>query len=417
MTDTNTKLLDLKTLETKFDGSNIPESVRLKLGKNLHQKPDHPIGIIKDIVYNYFSSLPNKKFATFDNLSPIVTIEDNFDKLLIPKTHPARSKSDTFYINDKYLLRTHTSAHQNELLSSGYNAFLVTGDVYRKDEIDSTHNNVFTQTEGVFIDTEETMTDLELENDLINVLKGLCSKLFPNCESKVSGDYFPFTNPSFQIHVNYGRWIEILGCGIIQSEIIKNCSNSNASLISKDNNFKKGWAFGLGLDRLAMILFDIPDIRILWVDSEKFTGQFTSGSVTKFKPYSVLDPIGKDISFYIPSDQVLVIDDSKKKSEIENVEKFTEEKTGITRMWSRENDFFQSIRESADKKYPDIISKVVMLSQFYNTKLSKLSRAYRIYFSPPDPNMKNLAELTKLSNELHVNIANDLNKILNLEIR
>lgn len=114
--------------------SNIPSSIENKLGKNLHLKSDHPLGILKNHIYNYFQD-----FETFDNLSPIVSIQDNFDLLRIPKDHPSRSKSDTYYVNENQVLRSHTSAHQNQLLKAGHSKFLVTGDVYRKDEIDRNH--------------------------------------------------------------------------------------------------------------------------------------------------------------------------------------------------------------------------------------------------------------------------------------
>jgi len=398
-----------------FDESNIPSMIRSKIGKNLHQNPNHPIGIIKNLVYNYFKLIPNKKFETYDNMSPIVTTNDNFDSLLIPKNHPARSKSDTYYINDRCVLRTHTSAHQNQLLSKGITSFLVTGDVYRKDEIDSTHYPVFHQMEGVFVDANETNPVSNIETDLIDTLKGLCNHLFPNCPVKISDDYFPFTQPSYQIDVYHNdRWIEILGCGVIHEQLLKNCSEKNPALISSNNSVKKGWAFGIGLDRLALILFDIPDIRMIWVESEKFTKQFSLvNTITKFKPYSLLETIHKDVSFYIQSDQVKENPSTK----IENVERFTDKKSGVIRIWSRENDMCETIRESANKVCPDIVSKVEMFDQFYNNKLSKLSRAYRIYYSPPDPEMIDPGQFTIFVNKLHADIAHDLNKALNVEIR
>jgi phenylalanyl-tRNA synthetase alpha chain len=406
--------------------SNIPSSIESKLDKNLHLNPSHPIGIIKDLVHNYFDSL-ERNFEKYDNFKPIVTVENNFDRLLIPRTHPARSKSDTYYVDEDNVLRTHTSAHQNELLSRGVTSFLVSGDVYRKDEIDSTHYPVFHQMEGVWIDTQETMTETEIGEDLIKTLKGLCNHLFPDCPVRVSDDYFPFTNPSYQMDVFYGdRWIEILGCGVVEQQIIKNCSKENPGLISSIDStmtdVKKGWAFGIGLDRLAMILFEIPDIRLLWVDSDKFLKQFKPNTIVKFKPYSVLPTICKDVSFYIPGSEVLEIQAMNDSTgslsvKMEDVEKYTDKKSGIVRIWTRENDMYESIRESANNLYPDIVEKVEMFDQFYNNKLSKLSRAYRIHYSAPDPEMNDPGKLTQIVNQLHANISKDLNKNLNVEIR
>jgi len=135
----------------------------------------------------------------FDNLSPIVDVSDNFDKLLIPKNHPARSKSDTYYITDEKVLRTQISAHQNELLEKGYKSFLVTGDVYRKDEINTTHYPIFHQMELLTLIED----DIDPEKELKNLLSGLVEYLFPNCKYKYNDDYFPFTNPSYEIEVEY----------------------------------------------------------------------------------------------------------------------------------------------------------------------------------------------------------------------
>lgn len=399
---------------TLTDQSNIPTSILEKLGRNLHLKQNHPVCIIKDLIYDYFAS--KGLFVTHDELSPIVSIVDNFDRLLIPENHPARSKSDTYYVNESHVLRTHTSAHQNELLEAGETSFLVTGDVYRKDEIDSTHYPVFHQMEGMFIDTTETMSDDDIKNDLIDTLKGLCNHLFPDCPVRVNDDYFPFTHPSFEIEVYHKeKWIEILGSGIVQSQIIKNCADKNPLLLSTNtnNNVKKGWAFGLGLERLAMILFEIPDIRLMWVDSDKFISQFKPKTISKFKAFSVLDTINKDVSFYIPDEQIITNPTTK----VEDIDKYTDKKTGIVRIWSRENDMCEIIRETANDVYPDIVEKVEIFDQFYNAKQSKLSRAYRIYYSPPDPEMTNPGEFTLLVNKLHINIAKELGLLLNLIIR
>jgi phenylalanyl-tRNA synthetase alpha chain len=135
-------------MENRTEYSNIGPSIEAKIGRNLHNKKNHPIEIIKRKIYEYFNELDGYDFAKFDDLPPYVNVSDNFDKLLIPKDHPARSRSDTYYINKDTVLRTQTSAHQNELLAQGHQNFLVTGDVYRKDEIDKSHYPVFHQMEG-----------------------------------------------------------------------------------------------------------------------------------------------------------------------------------------------------------------------------------------------------------------------------
>src|SRR5579883_3181501 len=196
---------------------NIPSSVLNKVGLNLHNRPSHPIQIVKQLVFDYFKTNVSTDYKTFDDLPPKVSVIDNFDSLLIPVTHPARSKSDTYYFDDATVLRTHTSAHQVELLKSGHRKFLVAGDVYRKDEIDRTHYPVFHQMEGVCL-LEEYDNPKER---LIGTLSKLVEYLFPNCEYRFNEDYFPFTDPSFEVEVKYeSKWLEILGCGVIRTEIL-----------------------------------------------------------------------------------------------------------------------------------------------------------------------------------------------------
>ena len=384
--------------------SNIPSSIVTKLGRELHNTPSHPICIIKELIYDYFTSLEGKKFIIYDKHPPMTSTISNFDKLLIPKDHPARSRSDTYYIDDDNVLRTHTSAHQNELLEAGETSFLVTGDVYRKDEINATHYPVFHQMEGLYVDLNDNMTDEEIKEDLIHTLKGVCNHLFSDCPVRVNSDHFPFTYPSFEMEVYHkGKWIEILGCGVIQPQIIKNCSEMNSQLKSntRETGVKLGWAFGLGLERLAMILFEIPDIRLMWTDSNKFTSQFAPKTITKFKSYSVLDTVSRDISFYIPHDQV----------------EYADKKSDIVRVWTRENDMYEIIRETANSVCPDIVSCVEMFDQFYNAKLSRLSRAYRIHYSHPNSNMKDPGNLANMVNLLQINIAHQLELTLHLTIR
>lgn len=125
-----------------------------RVGANLHNQQDHPLCIIKEQIRDYFyQSFKNKRgnplFSIYDNLSPVVSVWQNFDSVLVPKDHVSRRRGDNYYLNREFMLRAHTSAHQHELVNSGLDAFLVAGDVYRRDEIDSTHFPVFHQMEGV----------------------------------------------------------------------------------------------------------------------------------------------------------------------------------------------------------------------------------------------------------------------------
>ena len=196
-----------------------------------------------------------------------------------------------YYVNETTVLRSHTSAHQNQLLGAGHKMFLVSGDVYRKDEINSHHYNIFHQMEGVCLVDD----GIDAMDTLKTTLEGLIKYLFPNCNYRFMADSFTFTDPSLQAEVEFnGKWLEILGGGKIHHEILK-----------AHNIQKQGWAFGLGLERLAMVLFEIPDIRLLWSTDPKFTDQFKSQTISTFKPFSKLNSITRDIAFWLNNTEII----------------------------------------------------------------------------------------------------------------
>lgn len=136
------------------DFTNATSHVLSFVSRDIHNKKNHPLNLLKRRIINYmYGSYINRRgnplFSVYDKLLPVVTTYQNFDSLLVPPDHPSRKKSDTYYLNSRFLLRPHTSAHQNELIKSGLDHFLVIGDVYRRDEIDSTHYPVFHQCEAV----------------------------------------------------------------------------------------------------------------------------------------------------------------------------------------------------------------------------------------------------------------------------
>ena len=282
-------------------------------------------------------------------------------------------------MNPKQVLRTHTTAHQVELLELGLNNFLICGDVYRRDEVDSHHYNIFHQLEGVILYDE--IEQVDMEKILVELMTGLCEHLFPNCKYRVKPDYFPFTNPSFEIEVNYNnKWLEILGCGIIQPQILSNSGRDG----------KKGIAWGLGLERLAMVLFDIPDIRYFWMEDEKFLSQFESGEITKFIPFSPLEPIYKDISLYVLS---------KDMDEQNN--------------WMRLNQFYEEIRDGTD----DWVGEIKQIDCFYNKKISAQSYCFRLIYSPKDYKITNPGEFNDVVNKIQTELVIKLKKIDWIQIR
>jgi phenylalanyl-tRNA synthetase alpha chain len=369
---------------------NIPTKIWNLRKKKLHNQKNHPIEIIKKHIYNYFGD----DYIKYDDLNEEVPIEDNFDKLLICKDHPCRSKSDTYYIDEKNVLRTQTSCHQSSLLEKMIHEldtplaksrkFLVTGDVYRKDEIDKTHYPVFHQMEGLCIVNDDTDPEKELKQILI----GLVNYLFPGCQYRMNDDYFPFTNPSWEIEVDYkGNWLEILGCGITQTKILENTGHVG----------RRAWAFGLGLERLAMILFKIPDIRIFWSNDQKFLSQYDDGQIKIFKEYSKLEPTIQDISLWIKDEDLIKNNECLARSS-----------------WLKQNDFYDYIR-SLDTN--DMIESIERFDSFYHPYKKMLSHAYHITYSCPNTKITDPAILTKMSIDLHKSIYAEINEKLNVEHR
>lgn len=315
--------------------SNIPSNIREKLGKKIYQIPKHPICITKKKIYDYMGF----QREIFEDFSPFVSIESNFDELLIPKDHPTRSKSDTFYENDETVLRTHTSAHQTELIKKGHKNFLITGDVYRRDEIDAYHYPVFHQMEGVTIYDHE-ISDEEITEIMRHEMAYLAKCLFPENKFRIIDSYFPFTKISGEIEIFANNtWIEILGFGSIHDKILKNCGLESSS----------GWAFGIGLERIAMILFKIPDIRYFWTSDERFSSQFTEDEITEFKKFSNFPSSKRDVSFYYPSD-------------------------------FNKNDFYNALNTITE----NLVAKTEILDEFYDEKTGKNSFSFRIHFESLD---------------------------------
>jgi len=350
--------------------NNVPPHIAALVGRGLHERPDHPLGIVNAKIKEYFMLQEEKggpHFEFFLGEDPIVSTTQCFDDLRLEPDHPGRSPSDTYYLTDNTLLRTHTSAHQSQHLRDGHECFLCAGDVYRRDEIDASHYPAFHQLEGVkLFDPEQVGTAKGKEwtdgseckmisEDLKTTLEGLMDHLFGPVEKKWSEDYFPFTEPSFECEILYqGEWLEVLGCGVIHTEVLDMAGRSD----------RRGWAFGLGLERLAMILFKIPDIRLFWTDDDRFTKQFSAGQITEFKSYSKYPPVYKDISFWIPDNYV-------------------------------ENDFFEMARGIAG----DMVEKIDMTDEFTNPKKQKTSKCYRITYRSMDRSLTD-EEVNAMQDEL-----------------
>lgn len=190
--------------------------------------------------------------------------EYNFDMLNIPATHPAREMHDTFYVDGmKSVLRTHTSPVQVRcmLKRQGPMAFISPGKVYRKDD-DATHLPMFHQIEGIFIDKNVSFAHLK------DLIYKICHSLFgEEAKLRFRPSYFPFTEPSAEVDVLFGdKWLEILGCGVVNPKVLENCK--------VDSKKYSGLAFGLGIERIAMLKYGVSDIRDFYKSNLDFLRQF-----------------------------------------------------------------------------------------------------------------------------------------------
>ncbi|MBQ6820034.1 MAG: phenylalanine--tRNA ligase subunit alpha [Clostridium sp.] len=200
----------------------------------------------------------------------------NFEALNIPANHPARSEQDTFYINDKLVLRTQTSPVQIRVMENQKPPIKMIGPgkVYRSDAVDATHSPIFYQMEGLVIDKGVTFADLK------GTLELFAKKMFgDNVKTKFRPHHFPFTEPSAEMDatcfVCEGKgcrvckgsgWIELLGCGMVHPQVLRNCGI--------DPEVYSGFAFGFGVDRMVMLKYGIDDIRLLYESDMRFLNQF-----------------------------------------------------------------------------------------------------------------------------------------------
>lgn len=352
---------------------NIPSSISDKIGRGLLLRANHPLNTVKNLISSHLNSI--ESFKVEDNLHPKVSTLQCFDDLLIPKDHVSRKPSDTFYFDSNQVLRTHTSAHQSQFLSAGISSFLVFGDCYRRDAIDSTHYPVFHQVEGVKVFASgQNLSSAQVLDHLKSTLEGLIRfGIFKDPELKIRwvDAYFPFTNPSLEMEVWYqGEWLEVLGCGVIQPEIIqRHYPDKNAI----------GWAFGIGLERIAMRLFNIPDIRLFWSEDPRFLSQFTNSEIVQFQPFSKFPACFKDISFWTSNESVF-----------------------------EENDFYSIIRDIGG----DLVESVEMVDDFKHPKTGRQSYCFRINYRSMERSLLN-SEIDDLQFRIREKVSEDLH----LELR
>ena len=246
-------------------------------------------------------------FADFDNIiiPEVIPTEILFDLFDFAKDHPARSESDTYYVDDppvgeagKYVLRTHDTVfwyyylQQSEIQEriakkESFGAFCH-GKVYRKDEIDRTHMNVFHQFGGWYLTPDEKQV-LSIE-DLQNALSVIVKSIFgQDVKFRFNPDIFPYTDPSLEVEIDiHEKWLELLGGGLPKKLVLKNFGVEGYN----------GWAFGFGLERLAIAKMEIPDIRLFWSEDPRIKEQLKNLD-SKYKEVSKYPAVIRDISFVI----------------------------------------------------------------------------------------------------------------------
>ena len=214
-------------------------------------------------------------FTTFHG--PEVEYDDfNFTKLNLPKDHPARDMQDTFYVNDKVVLRTHTSPCEARALMTVEPPFrlVIPGRVFRVDEVDASHSPVFMQMEGLVVDKNISFADLKgTLDEFVHTVFG------PDVKTRMRPSYFPFTEPSAEVDISCticgGKgcrvckgtgWLEILGCGVTNPHELENCG--------LDPHEWSAFAFGIGVDRVTSLKYGINDIRLEYENDARFLGQF-----------------------------------------------------------------------------------------------------------------------------------------------
>jgi len=205
-----------------------------------------------------------------------------FDALNTPEDHPARNESDTFYFESGKLLRTHTSTVQIRTMEKEAPPvrIIAPGSAFRRDEIDATHLSAFHQLEGLYVDSRVTLADLK------GTLEYFFREIFGSrTEVRFRPHFFPFTEPSFEVDLKLhtagraARWIEIAGCGMVDPAVFEAVEQVRGDG-AYDPAEVSGFAFGMGLDRLAMIMYGIPDLRLLIENDVRFLGQFSECGVS-----------------------------------------------------------------------------------------------------------------------------------------
>ncbi|KLO73872.1 phenylalanine--tRNA ligase subunit alpha [Enterococcus cecorum] len=257
------KALEDETIDVTLPGKPMKQGTRHVLTQIIEEIEDIFVGMGYEVVEGY----------------EVEQDHYNFERMNLPKDHPARDMQDTFYISDEILIRTHTSPVQARTMekhdfSKGALRMISPGKVFRRDTDDTTHSHQFHQIEGLVIDKNVTMADLK------GTLEEVMQKMFgADRKIRLRPSYFPFTEPSVEVDVScfkcggegcsvckHTGWIEILGAGMVHPNVLK--------MSGIDPEVYSGFAFGLGPDRIAMLRYGVNDIRNFYLNDLRFISQF-----------------------------------------------------------------------------------------------------------------------------------------------
>ena len=263
------KKLEAMALDAKLRSEEIDVTLPAKKNRVGHR---HPNQIVQEEVERIFIGMGYEVVE-----GPEIEYDEyNFEKLNIPANHPAKDEQDTFYINKEIVLRTQTSPVQARVMEKGKLPIrmISPGRVFRSDEVDATHSPSFHQVEGLVIDKNITFADLK------GTLEMFAKQIFgEETKTKFRPHHFPFTEPSAEMDVSCFKcggkgcrfckgegWIEILGCGMVHPHVLEMCGI--------DPEEYNGFAFGVGLERIALLKYEIDDMRLLYENDERFLKQF-----------------------------------------------------------------------------------------------------------------------------------------------
>ncbi len=366
----------IKDLE-KRDDIKAERIKRLLKLEDLTKKDNSPVKILIDQIIN----LPRFKDFDLIDFPRIVTIEQNFDLLNTPEDHPSRRGSDTYYLDNSYILRTQTTTMWpfylkearilKRLEKEGSVGALSAGIVFRKDEIDRNHFPAFHQIDGLYIcrKDQKVITKKDLEDVQVDIAKSIFGK---NVKCKFLVDTFPFTDPSIELNIKLGGrdWMEVTGAGLVHTQVLSN--------FGIDPEIYNGWAFGFGVERLAMVKMGIPDIRVLWSNDSRITSQFKDIN-SKYKEVSKYPATSRDISFVIDKDINL-------------------------------NNYYEIVRDFAQ----NLIEEVKLLDSYENEEKfgkDKKSYTFRIVYRSPERTLSN-EEINKIQEKIREKTKQDLNAVL-----